>query len=87
MRSILTLIFLIGMVYEASSAQAAGKEKIIYKYKQYEKFDFEDLDIESDKSSYGDLSITPRYQREFKNKLPYRLNFNPEMRMSLEKVQ
>ncbi len=61
--------------------------KIIYKYKKYEKFDFEDLVIEGETGSPGDLSIIPRYQRKFKNILPYRKNFNAEMRKSIERIR
>jgi len=61
--------------------------KIIYKYKKYQKFDFEDLVIEGETGSPGDLSIIPRYQRKFKNKLPYRKNFNAEIRKSIERIR
>lgn len=61
--------------------------KIIYKYKKYQKFDFEDLVIEGETGSPGDLSIIPRYQRKFKNRLPYRKNFNAEIRKSIERIR
>ncbi|MCF8057938.1 MAG: hypothetical protein K9K67_01470 [Bacteriovoracaceae bacterium] len=61
--------------------------RIIYKYKKYQKFDFEDLVIEGETGSPGDLSINPRYQRKFKNKLPYRKNFNAEIRKSIERIR
>ena len=61
--------------------------KIIYKYKKYQKFDFEDLVIEGETGSPGDLSIIPRYQRKFKNRLPYRKNFNAEIRKSVERIR
>lgn len=64
-----------------------GQQKIIYKYKKYEKFDFEDLMIEGETGSPGDLSINPRMQMKFKNKLPYRKNFNAEIRRSVERVR
>ena len=65
----------------------AQEGKIIYKYKKYEKFDFEDLVIEGEIGSPGDLSITPRYQRKFKNRLPYRKNFNAEIRKAVERIR
>lgn len=64
-----------------------GEQKIIYKYKKYEKFDFEDLLIEGETGGPGDLTISPRYQRKFSNKLPYRRNFNPEIRRAVERVR
>ncbi len=86
-------IVMILMVFVVSFAQAQGTKilegepKIIYKYKKYQKFDFEDLVIEGETGSPGDLSIAPRYQRKFKNKLPYRKNFNAEMRKSVERIR
>ena len=86
-------IVMILMVFVVSLAQAQGTKildaepKIIYKYKKYQKFDFEDLVIEGETGSPGDLSISPRYQRKFKNKLPYRKNFNAEMRKSVERIR
>ena len=68
-------------------AFAQKKEKIIYEYKKYEKFDFDNLAILGDKSSPGDISITPRFRNKFKNMLPYRKNFNPELRRAVENIK
>lgn len=65
----------------------ATDKKVIYKYKQYEKFDFDNLSVEGDDGSPGDLSINPRFQKEFKNELPYRKNFNPEMLKALDTIK
>ncbi len=64
-----------------------GKQKIVYKYKKYEKFDFDEIGIEGDTGSPGDLSVNQRYQRKFRNKLPYRRNFNPEIRKAVERLR
>ncbi len=64
-----------------------GQGKVIYKYKKYQKFDFEDLVVEGDSGSPGDLSIMSRFQKKFKNKLPYRRNFNPEIVKSIESIR
>ncbi len=63
------------------------KNKIKYKYKKYQKFDFEDMVIEGETGSPGDLSIVPRYQTKFKNRLPYRKNFNAEIRKGIERIR
>lgn len=81
-------IFIILFLFQVNAyAQEAKSEKIIYKYKKYEKFDFEDIVIEGETGSPGDLSIDPRFQRRFKNKLPYRKNFNAEIRKGIERVR
>lgn len=64
-----------------------GDESVRYRYKEYEKFDFEDLVIEGETGNPGDLSIAPRYQRKFENKLPYRKNFNAEIRKGIERIR
>lgn len=79
---ILTLICLPILGFSQSK-----KGKIIYKYKKYEKFDFADMVIEGDMGSPGDLSITPRYQRKFKNPLPIRWDFKPQIRKAIERIR
>lgn len=61
--------------------------KIIYKYKKYERFDFEDFSIEGDLGGPGDLSISPRASKEFINRLPLRRNFNPELRRAVNALK
>ena len=63
------------------------KNKIIYKYKKHEKFEFGSLEVEGEQGSPGDLSSHLREETRFKNKLPYRVNFHPEMRRSIERVR
>lgn len=62
-------------------------KKVIYKYKQYEKFDFDDIGVEGETGSPGDISVSTRYSRDFKNKLPYKLNFNQEIHRSIERIR
>lgn len=80
------ILILTMMVFSISSF-AQSKQKIIYEYKKYEKFDFEDLVIEGEIGSPGDLSITPRYQKKFNNQLPYRKNFNAEIKNAVERIR
>ena len=80
---ILCLLFL-----TSSYAQTGKrKEKIIYKYKKFEKFNLEDISVDGESGNPGDLSIFNRYQRKFKNKLPYRKNFRPEVIFSHERMK
>jgi hypothetical protein len=83
---IIGIIFILFMFISPAFAQKRGS-KIIYKYKKFEKFDFEDISIEGEIGSPGDLSISPRYQRKFKNRLPYRKNFNSEIRKAIERIR
>ena len=64
-----------------------GNKKVIYTYKQYEKFDFDDLNIEGDSGSPSDLSISPIHEKRFTNRLPYRKSFTVEIKKGIERVR
>lgn len=67
--------------------QKAGNKKVIYTYKQYEKFDFDDLTIEGDSGSPSDISISPIHEKRFTNRLPYRRSFTMEIKKGIERVR
>jgi hypothetical protein len=66
------------LIFFLNGANAQGR-KVIYKYKQYEKFDFENLGVDVNKAGIGDLSVHPRFSSKYKNKLPQKPNFNKEL--------
>ena len=84
-----TFLFFIGLLISLSFySKAFSEEKNIeFQYKKYEKFDFEDLVIEGEVTSPSELSIFPRYKKKFKNILPYRKNFNLEIKRSIERLR
>jgi hypothetical protein len=85
---LLTFLFLsINISYSQTGELIDKKNRIRYRYKKYQKFDFENLSIEGESGSPGDLSIIPRYQTKFKNKLPYRRNFNDKIRLGIERIR
>ena len=84
---ILSLNGIIVSTVEANSVMIDKKNRIKYKYKKYQKFDFEDMVIEGEVGAPGDLSIVPRYQTRFKNRLPYRKNFNDKIRKGIERIR
>ena len=43
--------------------------------------------IEGEVTSPSELSIFPRYEKKFKNILPYRKNFNLEIKRSIERLR
>lgn len=83
----MNLFFVIVTLLFTSVGQCRGKQKIIYEYKKYERFDMEDLVVEGETGSPGDLSIDPRDKKKFKNKLPYRKNFNKEIRKAIYRIR
>ena len=62
---LITLLFI--------SPVAFAKKKVIYKYKEYEKFDLGDLEIT------GDLSVKERRRKTFERNLLQRKSFDREM--------
>jgi len=79
-----TLLF--SFVLENSYAKKV-KENIVYKYKKYEKFNLEDISVDGETGNPGDISLINRYQKKFKNKLPYRKNFKPEIVFGIERLK
>ena len=63
------------------------KPNIRYEYKKFEKFDFDEIGVEGEAGSPGDLSISPRLRKEFKNKLPERKSFNKEMKKAIDGIR
>lgn len=71
----------------AQEEASTGDKKVVIKYKEKEKFDLDDLSVEGDNASPGDLSVSPRFKNTFENKLPHRHNFNPEIRNGVEAIR
>lgn len=82
MKIFLTLTLLIGI----NNLSFAKKRKVNYKYKKYERFDFDALDVEGERSSPGDLSIETRFKSKFKNKIPERKNFDRQMKKAVDSI-
>ena len=68
-------------------ALAQNKGQVRYEYKKFEKFDFDEIGVEGEAGAPGDISISPRLRKEFKNKLPERQNFNKEMKKAIEGIR
>jgi hypothetical protein len=68
--------------------QAFSQEgEVIYEYKKYEKFDFEEISVNAQTGAPGDLTSTFRFQSKFTNELPYRKNFDKEMLEAVDRVR
>jgi hypothetical protein len=66
---------------------AQEKKNVRFEYKKYEKFDFEEIGVQGEAGSPGDISISPRLRNEFRNKLPERINFNKEMKKAIDGIR
>lgn len=86
MRRIITALLFLTMTnaiaQEKSAPEAAGNvnaPKVIYKYRQYEKFDLGSMEIKGSIVAPGDLSVKERSRRTFSRDLYDRDNFNMEV--------
>lgn len=83
---IFTVITAILFFLSATSAFSRTTTKK-YVYKKYERFDFEEIKLQGEIAAPGDLSVMTRFQRKFRNKLPYKTSFNPEIKKSLKRIK
>lgn len=78
---------LLFLAFISFAVQAEDKPNVRYEYKKLEKFDFEEIGVEGEAGSPGDISISPRLRKEFSNKLPERHNFNKEMKKAIDGIR
>jgi len=92
MKKIIALFFISTFTYAADpivdgqEVKVNGK-KVIYTYKQFEKFDFDDLTIEGEAGAPNDISISPIHEKGYSNRLPYRRSFTVEIKKGIERVR
>lgn len=79
-------IFAIALLI-STAALAQEKPNVRYEYKKFEKFDFDEIGVEGEAGSPGDISISPRLRKEFSNKLPEKRNFNKEMKKAVDGIR
>lgn len=78
------VIFIV--IMSTAFAQKKNQE-IVYKYKEFQEFDLETIGVEGEVGAPDDLSLNSRFQRKFRNRLPIRKNFNPEIRRAIEVIR
>ena len=63
------------------------RRRIIYEYKKYEKFDFDEIGVEGEAGAPGDLSVAPAPRKDYGNRLPERKEFLREIRKSASGIR
>lgn len=72
----------------SSFAQQKGREKkVIYEYKKFEKFDFDEIGVEGQSGAPGDISVAPTPRKDYGNRLPERKDFLKQMRKSASGIR
>ena len=79
------LLIVLSVILGTSHAQV--KRKVIYEYKKFEKFDFEEIGVEGEAGAPGDLSVNPSPRKDYANRLPERKDFLPEIRKSASGIR
>ena len=64
-------IYLCMAIFMMSSLNAQSKK--IIKYKKHQSFDLDELGVAGESGNPGDISVDPRQQKRFKNKIPARI--------------
>ena len=77
---------LLSLMVSAAWAQSKNK-KVIYEYKKFEKFDFDEIGVEGQSGAPGDLSVAPTPKSDYENRLPERKDFLKEMRKSASGIR
>ncbi len=80
-------VFFILTVFMMSLSCFGQDKNIRYEYKKFEKFDLDELGVEGEAGSPGDISVNPRSRDKFKNQLPERKNFNKELRKAVQGIR
>lgn len=62
-----------------SSSTLFAKKKVVYKYKEYEKFDLGDMEVKGNVIAPGDLSVKERRRRVFERDLLKRKDFDQKI--------
>jgi len=62
-----------------SSTDLLAQKKVVYKYKEYEKFDLGDMEIKGNIIAPGDLSIKERRRQKFERDLLQRGDFDKKI--------
>lgn len=81
------IVIVISLLFITSAFAQRRRGNVRYEYKKYEKFDFEEIGVEGEAGSPGDISISPRLRKEFRNRLPERQNFNKEMKKAINGIR
>jgi hypothetical protein len=79
-------LFAEDVVVDGKEVNVNGR-KVIYTYKQFEKFDFDDINVEGEAGAPNDLSISPVHEKSYSNRLPYRKSFTVEIKKGIERVR
>lgn len=81
------LVILSSFFLITALAYSESNEKVIYKYKKYEKFDLGDMSIKGDVITPGDISVKKRQFKRFNEGLFKRLHFKDKIKEDIRDLR
>lgn len=81
------LIFMCGLLFLTTVQAQEGKDKTIYQYKKYEKFDLGNLEVKGQLIAPGDISVRERERRRFEMDLFSRKDFDGFIKKDVESLR
>ena len=71
----------------SSPVLSQGKKKVVYKYRKYEKLYLDELSTTVGDGGLTDLTLDTGISQKFKNALPSREHFKPEVLRSIRRIK
>jgi hypothetical protein len=72
-------LILLALLTSSIAIEAKTTKKVIYKYKEYEKFDLGDLEIKGSIIAPGDISVKERRRKVFERDLLQKRDFDQKI--------
>lgn len=82
-----SLLIIALLMTSASLFAQKRKSKTTYKYKKYEKLYLDELSTTVGDGGLSDLTLDTGISQKFKNALPSREHFKPEVRRSIRRIK
>ena len=81
------ILLIIAMLTTMSVFAQKRKSRTVYKYKKYEKLYLDELSTTVGDGGLSDLTLDTGVSQKFKNALPSREHFKPEVRRSIRRIK
>ena len=80
-------LLIILLILSSSLCFAQKRRRTVYKYKKYEKLYLDELSTSVGDGGLSDLTLDTGLSKKFKNALPSREHFKPEVMRSIRRIK
>lgn len=81
------ILLIFALLTSVSLFAQKRSKKAVYKYKRYEKLYLDELSTSVGDGGLSDLTLDTGMSQKFKNALPSREHFKPEVRRSIRRIK